>query len=39
MDATRLAPGRHRLQLQFADHLHVPHDPPVLSRPITIVVE
>lgn len=34
-----LAPGRHRLQLLLADHLHVPHDPPVLSKPITVVVE
>lgn len=34
-----LAPGRHRLQLLLGDHLHIPHDPPVMSRPITIVVE
>jgi hypothetical protein len=34
-----LAPGRHRLQLLLGDHLHVPHDPPVLSAPITIIVE
>jgi hypothetical protein len=34
-----LAPGRHRLQLLLADHLHVPHDPPVVSKPITITVE
>jgi hypothetical protein len=34
-----LAPGRHRLQLLLADHLHVPHDPPVMSKPITIVVK
>jgi hypothetical protein len=34
-----LAPGRHRLQLLLADHLHVPHDPPVMSKPITITVE
>lgn len=33
-----LAPGRHRLQLQLADHLHIPHDPPVTSKPITITV-
>jgi hypothetical protein len=34
-----LAPGRHRLQLLLADGNHVPHDPPVLSEPITITVE
>jgi hypothetical protein len=33
-----LAPGRHRLQLLLADHLHLPHDAPVLSEPITITV-
>jgi hypothetical protein len=34
-----LAPGRHRLQLLLADHLHIPHDPPVVSKPITITVK
>jgi hypothetical protein len=34
-----LARGRHRLQLLLADHLHVPHDPPVLSKPVTVNVE
>lgn len=34
-----LAPGRHRLQLLLGDHLHLPHDPPVISQPITILVE
>jgi Domain of unknown function (DUF4399) len=34
-----LAPGRHRLQLLLADHLHIPHDPPVVSKPITVTVE
>jgi hypothetical protein len=34
-----LAPGRHRLQLLLADHLHIPHDPPVMSKPVTIVVK
>jgi hypothetical protein len=34
-----LAPGHHRLQLLLGDHLHVPHEPPVLSAPITITVE
>jgi hypothetical protein len=34
-----LAPGRHRLQLLLGDHLHIPHDPPVASKPIAITVE
>jgi hypothetical protein len=34
-----LAPGKHRLQLLLGDHLHIPHDPPVVSTPITITVE
>jgi hypothetical protein len=33
-----LAPGRHTLQLLLADHLHIPHHPPVLSRPIVVTV-
>ncbi len=34
-----LTPGRHRLQLLLGDHLHRPHEPPVISAPITITVE
>jgi hypothetical protein len=34
-----LAPGKHTLQLLLADHLHIPHDPPVLSKPITVTVK
>ena len=34
-----LAPGRHTLQLLFADMNHVPHQPPVISEKITITVE
>lgn len=34
-----LAPGEHTLQLLFADHLHVPHDPPVHSEKITVTVQ
>ncbi len=34
-----LEPGTHTLQLLLGDHLHIPHDPPVMSDPITIVVE
>lgn len=33
-----LSPGRHTLQLLFADHDHIPHDPPVLSEKITVEV-
>ena len=35
----KLAPGKHTLQLVLADHLHVAHDPPVISKKITITVE
>ena len=34
-----LEPGEHTLQLLLGDHLHIPHDPPVLSKTITISVE
>lgn len=34
-----LEPGEHTLQLVFADHLHIPHEPPVISDVITITVE
>jgi len=34
-----LAPGTHTLQLVLGDHLHVPHNPPVMSEQITITVE
>jgi len=34
-----LAPGEHTLRLLLGDHLHIPHDPPVVSDPITITVE
>ena len=34
-----LAPGTHTLQLLLGDHLHIPHDPPVMSQKITITVE
>ena len=36
--ALDLAPGRYTLQLVLGDHLHVPHDPPVMSGTITITV-
>lgn len=34
-----LAPGSHTLQLMLGDWSHIPHDPPVMSDPITITVE
>lgn len=34
-----LSPGQHRLQLILGDFLHRPHNPPVMSKPITIIVE
>jgi hypothetical protein len=34
-----LAPGQHTLQLLFADHLHIPHSPPVYSERITVTVK
>jgi len=33
-----LPSGQHTLQLIFADHAHVAHDPPVISEKITITV-
>jgi hypothetical protein len=34
-----LAPGKHTLELLFADYLHVPFDPPLHSKKITITVK
>ncbi len=34
-----LSSGQHTLQLLLADHLHIPHNPPVTSGKITITVE
>ena len=33
-----LPPGEHTLQLILGDHLHIPHNPPIVSEPITITV-
>lgn len=33
-----LPPGKHTLQMLIADHNHVPHDPPIYSKKITIYV-
>ena len=34
-----LPPGKHTLQLVFANYLHIPHDPPVISKKITVTVK
>ncbi|GIT04823.1 MAG: hypothetical protein CM1200mP29_02340 [Verrucomicrobiota bacterium] len=33
-----LPPGKHTLQLVLGDWIHLAHDPPVLSKKITITV-
>lgn len=33
-----LPPGQHTLMLVLGDHSHVPHEPPVVSKKITITV-
>ena len=39
LDATKLAPGKHTLQLVMGDGSHVPHSPALVSKKITITVE
>jgi hypothetical protein len=34
-----LSPGKHTLQLVLGDWSHVPHEPPVMSAPITVTVQ
>jgi len=34
-----LTPGRHTLQLILGDHMHIPHNPPLISERITITVK
>ena len=34
-----LGPGTHTLQLLLGDRLHIPHDPPVMSEIVTVIVE
>jgi len=34
-----LEPGEHTLQLLLGDYLHIPHEPPVTSEVLTVVVE
>jgi len=38
-DTITLPPGQHTLQIELADGLHVPFDPPVLSSKITVTVK
>jgi len=35
----KLTPGEHTLQLLLADFTHTPHNPPVMSQQITIMVK
>lgn len=37
--SVELPAGTHTLQLLVGDHMHIPHDPPVISERITITVE
>lgn len=34
-----LEPGEHTLRMVLGDHLHIPHEPPVMSEIVTITVE
>lgn len=34
-----LDPGEHTVRLLLGDHRHIPHEPPVMSEPITITVK
>jgi hypothetical protein len=34
-----LPPGRHTLQLLMGDDKHIPHNPPIYSKKITIIVK
>jgi hypothetical protein len=34
-----LDPGTHTLRMLLGDHLHIPHDSPIMSDPITIIVK
>ena len=38
-DTIKLTPGDHTLQLDFADLAHVPFDPPLVSKKITVHVK
>jgi hypothetical protein len=34
-----LPPGEHTLQMLLGDHLHIPHNPPLVSQPVAVIVE
>ncbi len=34
-----LPPGAYRLQLLVGDHNHIPHEPPIYSEAITVIVD
>ena len=34
-----LEPGTHTLRMLLGDHLHIPHESPIMSDPITITVK
>jgi hypothetical protein len=38
LGADKLPPGKHTLQLVVGDENHVPHNPPLVSKKITITV-
>ncbi|WP_260961503.1 DUF4399 domain-containing protein [Pseudomonas citri] len=35
----KLAPGKHTLQLELGDSGHMPFDPPIVSKKITVIVK
>ena len=37
--SVKLTPGKHTLQLLLGDQLHTPHNPPVISKKITVTVK
>ena len=39
LDATKLPPGKHTLQLVMGDGSHIPHSPALVSKKITITVQ
>ena len=39
VEALKLTPGKHTLQLIFADQDHKPHNPPVMSDKISVTVK
>lgn len=39
LDASKLPPGKHTLQLVMGDETHIPHDPALVSKKITVTVE